>query len=222
MKKANLIMLGAPGSGKGTRAVALSEILGSIQVATGDIFRANIKGGTELGKLAKKYIDSGALVPDEITAAMVRDRLSQQDAKSKGFILDGFPRTIPQAEELDAILSEIGTEISAVLYLEVPDEEIIRRTSGRMICRNCQAPFHKLYSPPKIEGVCDKCGGELYVREDDKPETVKKRLETYRENTLPLVDFYAKRGVLKILPPEMSKGGVVSDMEKLAGELGLL
>ncbi len=221
MKKANLIMLGAPGSGKGTRAVALCEVLNVVQVATGDLFRNNIKSGTELGKLAKSYIDKGELVPDEVTASMVKDRLQQPDCKN-GFILDGFPRTVKQADMLDEILAQLGEKISHVIYLDVPDEEIVRRISGRLICEKCQAPYHKIYSPSKVEGVCDKCGGKLYQRDDDKPETVKKRLEVFRENTFPLVEYYTKKGLIVKLPPELSKDGAVADMRKLSKELGLL
>ena len=179
MKKANLIMLGAPGSGKGTRAVALCEVLGIVQVSTGDLFRYNIKQDTELGKLAKSYINKGELVPDDVTAAMVKDRLKNPDT-ANGFILDGFPRTIAQAEMLDKILEELGEKISYVIYLNVPDSEIIRRISGRLICSDCQTPYHKEFNPPKKENVCDKCGGKLYTRDDDKPETVQKRLEHFR------------------------------------------
>ena len=214
-------MLGAPGSGKGTRAVALCEVLNVVQVATGDLFRNNIKSGTELGKLAKSYIDKGELVPDEVTASMVKDRLQQPDCKN-GFILDGFPRTVKQADMLDEILSQLGEKISHVIYLDVPDEEIVKRISGRLICEKCQAPYHKIYSPSKVEGVCDKCGGKLYQRDDDKPETVKKRLEVFRENTFPLVEYYTKKGLVVKLPPELSKDGAVADMRKLSKELGLL
>ncbi len=221
MKKANLIMLGAPGSGKGTRAVALCEVLNVVQVATGDLFRNNIKGGSELGKLAKSYIDKGELVPDEVTANMVKDRLQQPDTE-KGFILDGFPRTIKQAEILENILKELGEEITAVIFLDVPDEEIVKRISGRVICEKCQAPYHKEYSPSKVEGVCDKCGGKLYTRDDDKPETVLNRLEVFRKNTFPLVEFYEKKGLIVRIPPELSSEGAVSDMRKLSQELGLL
>ncbi|MBO5254447.1 MAG: adenylate kinase [Opitutales bacterium] len=221
MKKANLIMLGAPGSGKGTRAVALCEVLNVVQVATGDLFRNNIKSGTELGKLAKSYIDKGELVPDEVTASMVKDRLQQPDTE-KGFILDGFPRTIKQAEMLENILKELNEEITAVIYLDVADEEIVKRISGRVICEKCQAPYHKEFSPSKVEGICDKCGGKLYTRDDDKPETVINRLEVFRKNTFPLVDFYEKKGLVVRIPAELSKEGAVSDMRKLSQELGLL
>ena len=221
MKKSNLIMLGAPGSGKGTRAVALCEVLGIVQVATGDLFRNNLKGGTELGKLAKSYMDKGELVPDDVTAAMVKDRLLQPDVK-KGFVLDGFPRTVKQADMLEEILSQIGEKISTVIYLDVPDEEIIKRISGRMVCEKCQTPYHKTFTPPKTEGVCDKCGGKLYTRDDDKPETVKKRLDVFRSTTFPLVEYYRNKGLLVTIPPELSANGAVSDMRELAQKLELL
>ncbi len=221
MKKTNLIMLGAPGSGKGTRAVALCEVLNVIQVATGDLFRNNIKEQTKLGKLAKSYIDKGELVPDEVTASMVKDRLQQPDA-AKGFILDGFPRTIKQAEMLEKILADLGEKISAVVYLDVPDEKIIERISGRVICEKCQAPYHKVFSPSKVEGVCDKCGGKLYTRPDDKPETVKKRLEVFRTTTFPLVDFYRDKGLLVTIPSELSAAGAVADMRELSKKLGFI
>ena len=221
MKKTNLIMLGAPGSGKGTRAVALCEVLNVIQVATGDLFRNNIKEQTKLGKLAKSYIDKGELVPNEVTASMVKDRLQQPDA-AKGFILDGFPRTIKQAEMLEKILADLGEKISAVVYLDVPDEKIIERISGRVICEKCQAPYHKVFSPSKVEGVCDKCGGKLYTRPDDKPETVKKRLEVFRTTTFPLVDFYRDKGLLVTIPSELSAAGAVADMRELSKKLGFI
>jgi len=221
MKKANLIMLGAPGSGKGTRAVALCEVLGIVQIATGDLFRNNLKNNTELGKLAKSYMDKGELVPDDVTAAMVEERLSHPDAE-KGFVLDGFPRTIRQAQMLDGMLKKLGREISAVICLDVPDSEIIKRISGRMVCEKCHAPYHKIFTPPKAEGVCDKCGGKLYTRDDDKPETVEKRLQVYRSTTLPLVDFYKARGLVVQLPPELSAAGAVADMRELSKKLGFI
>ena len=214
-------MLGAPGSGKGTRAVAICEVLGIVQVATGDLFRHNLKNDTELGKLAKSYMDKGELVPDDVTAAMVKDRLMQADTE-KGFVLDGFPRTLKQAEMLDDILKEMNREITAVVYLDVADEEIVKRISGRMVCEKCQAPYHKEYTPPKTEGVCDKCGGALYTRDDDKPETVQKRLNVYRTTTLPLVDFYEKKNLIVKIAPELSSAGAVADMRELCKEIGLI
>lgn len=221
MKKANIIMLGAPGSGKGTRAVALCEVLNIVQVATGDLFRFNLKNKTELGLLAKTYMDKGELVPDGITADMVKQRLSEPDAKN-GFVLDGFPRSIGQAEMLDKILEDIGESISAVFYLDVPDDEIIRRISGRIICKDCQTPYHKEFNPPKVDGVCDKCGGQLFIRDDDKPETVKKRLDVFKSSTKPLVDFYSKRGLIVKLPSELSASGAVADMRELSKKLGFI
>ena len=221
MKKANIIMLGAPGSGKGTRAVALCEVLNIVQVATGDLFRFNLKNKTELGLLAKTYMDKGELVPDGITADMVKQRLSEPDAKN-GFVLDGFPRSIGQAEMLDKILEDIDESISAVFYLDVPDDEIIRRISDRMICKDCQTPYHKEFNPPKVDGVCDKCGGQLFIRDDDKPETVKKRLDVFKSSTKPLVDFYSKRGLIVKLPSELSASGAVADMRELSKKLGFI
>ena len=221
MKKANIIMIGAPGSGKGTRAVALCEVLNIVQVATGDLFRFNLKNKTELGLLAKTYMDKGELVPDGITADMVKQRLSEPDAKN-GFVLDGFPRSIGQAEMLDKILEDIGESISAVFYIDVPDDEIIRRISGRMICKDCQTPYHKEFNPPKVDGVCDKCGGQLFIRDDDKPETVKKRLDVFKSSTKPLVDFYSKRGLIVKLPSELSASGAVADMRELSKKLGFI
>jgi len=221
MKKANLIILGAPGSGKGTRAVALCEVLGIVQVATGDLFRHNLKNGTPLGKLAKTYMDKGELVPDDITAAIVKDRLAQPDA-SKGFILDGFPRTIRQAETLEKILEQSGEKIAAVLYVDVPDEVIIKRVAGRVVCEKCSAPYHTEFNPPKVAGICDKCGGRLYTRDDDKIETVKKRLDVFRSTTFPLVDYYAKKNLVVKIPSEFSKAGAISDMRELSKKLGIL
>ncbi len=191
----NIIFLGPPGSGKGTQAAILEEKLGFVHVASGDLFRYNLKNRTELGLLAEKYMNAGQLVPDDVTVAMVRERLQQSDV-TNGVIFDGFPRTKPQAEALDAMLKELDTHIDKVLYLNVPDEEIISRLSGRWICRECQATFHKIYNPFT---TCpeEKCNGEhLYQREDDKPETVRARLQVYHEQTSPLVDYYRDKGLL--------------------------
>ena len=186
-----LILLGAPGAGKGTQSAKISEKYNIPAIATGDILRGAIKEGTELGLSAKSYMDAGKLVPDDVVVGIIRDYLST-DACKNGFILDGFPRSIPQAEALDTM----GVKIDVVLSIEVPDEKIIARMSGRRVCRGCGASYHVEYIPSKVEGVCDKCGGELYVRDDDKAETVANRLKTFHTQTEPLKDFYAEKGIL--------------------------
>lgn len=221
MSKINLIMLGAPGSGKGTRASALCEILNIVQVSTGDLFRHNIKNGTQLGKLADSFIKKGELVPDAITADMVADRLTASDV-ANGFILDGFPRNLVQADMLEEILQKRGEKITAVLSLNVSEEEILKRISGRLVCKTCQSSFHKIYNPPAKEGVCDKCGGELFIRDDDKEETVKNRMKVFTENTLPLVDYYTEKGILLELPSEITEAGVASDMLAFAKKQGFV
>ncbi|ADL42168.1 adenylate kinase [Caldicellulosiruptor obsidiansis OB47] len=193
-----LILLGAPGAGKGTQAEYLSKRFSIPHISTGDILRENVKNETELGKKAKEYMDKGLLVPDEIVIEIVKDRISKEDCKN-GFLLDGFPRTIAQAEALDKVLQELGQKIDKVLDIEVPDEKILERMSGRRICKNCGASFHVIYRPPQKEGVCDVCGGELYQREDDKEETVKKRLEVYHAQTQPLIDYYKAKGLLVVV-----------------------
>ncbi len=190
-----LIILGAPGSGKGTTATVLREKYDLAHISTGDIFRANIKNGTELGIEAKSYIDKGALVPDSVTIRMVEDRLSQDDVKN-GYILDGFPRTLAQAEALDEILAKNGSSIDAVLSIVVDDEIIKDRVSSRRVCEKCGASFNVRFKPTKVEGICDECGGNVIQRADDKAETVAARLKTYYENTKPLVDFYEARGLI--------------------------
>ena len=194
MKK--IIMLGAPGAGKGTQAKQIAAKYGIPHISTGDIFRANIKNGTELGKKAKEYMDQGLLVPDELTCDLVMDRISQEDCKD-GFVLDGFPRTIPQAEALDAALEKKGDKMDYAIDIEVEDENIIRRMSRRRACLNCGATYHVVTIPPKKEGICDVCGSELVLRDDDQPETVKKRLDVYHEQTQPLIDYYKKQNILK-------------------------
>ena len=191
-----IIMLGAPGAGKGTQAKMIAEKYGVPHVSTGDIFRANIKNGTELGKEAKQYMDQGLLVPDELTVRILLDRVAQDDCKN-GYVMDGFPRTIPQAEVLDSELSKLGDHIDYAIDVDVPDENIIKRMSGRRACLTCGATYHIEHVPPKTEGICDKCGSELVLRDDDKPETVKNRLNVYHEQTQPLIDFYTNKGVLK-------------------------
>lgn len=191
-----LIMLGAPGAGKGSQAISLSEKFSIPHISTGDIFRANIKAGTELGKKAKEYIDQGLLVPDTLTCDIVVDRIHQEDCKN-GFILDGFPRTIPQAECLDEALKKTNETIDYAIDLEVEDDVIINRMGGRRCCLQCGATYHIVNMPPKKENVCDRCGNELILRDDDTPETVKKRLTVYHEQTAPLIAYYKKQNILE-------------------------
>ena len=191
-----IIMLGAPGAGKGTQAKMIADKYGVPHITTGDIFRANIKNGTELGMEAKKYMDQGLLVPDELTVRILLDRVAQDDCKN-GYVLDGFPRTIPQAEVLDSELTKLGDHIDYAINVDVPDENIVKRMSGRRACLTCGATYHIEHVPPKKEGICDVCGSELVLRDDDKPETVKNRLNVYHEQTQPLIDFYTEKGVLK-------------------------
>lgn len=191
-----IIMLGAPGAGKGTQAKRIAEKFGIPHISTGDIFRANIKNGTELGNKAKVYMDQGLLVPDELVVDLVVDRVKQADCE-KGYILDGFPRTIPQAEALDAALAAIGEKVDYAVNVEVPDSDIVERMSGRRACLNCGATYHIVNIPTKVEGICDTCGSEIVLREDDKPETVLKRLEVYHNQTQPLIEYYSKQGILK-------------------------
>ena len=191
-----IIMLGAPGAGKGTQAKMIAEKYQIPHVSTGDIFRANIKNGTELGKEAKKYMDQGQLVPDELTVKILLDRVAQADC-ANGYVLDGFPRTIPQAEVLDAALTKLGDKIDYAINVDVPDENIVRRMSGRRACLSCGATYHIEHIPPKKEGICDVCGQPLVLRDDDKPETVLNRLKVYHDQTQPLIDFYTAKGVLK-------------------------
>ena len=190
-----IIMLGAPGAGKGTQAKMIADKYGVPHISTGDIFRANIKNGTELGMEAKKYMDQGLLVPDELTVRILLDRVAQDDCKN-GYVLDGFPRTIPQAEVLDSELTKLGDHIDYAINVDVPDENIVKRLSGRRACLTCGATYHIEHVPPKKEGICDVCGSELVLRDDDKPETVKNRLNVYHEQTQPLIDFYTEKGVL--------------------------
>lgn len=191
-----IVMLGAPGAGKGTQAKMISEKYAVPHISTGDIFRANIKNGTELGKKAKEYMDQGKLVPDELTCDLVVDRIAQDDAKD-GYVLDGFPRTIPQAEALTNALKERGEKLDFAIDIEVPDENIVNRMSGRRACVDCGGTFHIKYNPTKVEGVCDLCGGKLTLRDDDKPEVVADRLRVYHEQTQPLIEYYTKEGILK-------------------------
>jgi adenylate kinase len=191
----NIIFLGPPGAGKGTQAKILIERYVIPQISTGDMLREHVAKGTELGVKAKEYMEKGQLVPDEIILGMVKERLSQEDAQ-KGFILDGFPRTVAQAEALDKILEEMGKKIEYVLALIVPDEELVTRLTGRRTCKNCGMMYHIKFKPPKVEGKCDSCGGELYQRPDDNEETVRNRLKVYHNQTAPLIEYYRKKGVL--------------------------
>ncbi|MCJ7834714.1 adenylate kinase [Cuneatibacter sp. NSJ-177] len=190
-----IVMLGAPGAGKGTQAKMLADQYAIPHISTGDIFRANIKEGTELGKKAKEFIDAGALVPDELTVDLVMDRIDHEDCK-KGYILDGFPRTINQAEKLTEALGVKGGDIDYAVNVDVPDEAIVERMAGRRMCPNCGASYHVVNIPPKKDGICDRCGEELITRKDDQPETVKKRLAVYHEQTRPLYDYYKEKGLV--------------------------
>jgi len=210
-----LVLVGPPGAGKGTQAEFISAHLSVPKISTGDIFRANVSQGTPLGREAKKFMDAGDLVPDEITVGMVRDRLAEDDA-GKGFLLDGFPRNVPQARTLDDLLLEAGTPLDVVLELVVDDDEVVRRLSGRRTCRNCGHIWHVDFDPPSVEGVCDSCGGELFQRDDDKPETVRHRLEVYRVQTEPLIGFYREAGKLVAID---ALGAVEDVTERAIGAL---
>lgn len=190
-----IIMLGAPGAGKGTQAKKVAKKYNIPHISTGDIFRANIKEGTELGKRAKEYMDKGELVPDDITIGMLLDRIHKADCKD-GFVLDGFPRTIPQAKSLSEALSKLNEKIDYAINIDVPDDSIITRMSGRRACLSCGSTYHIKYSAPKEENICDNCGSELVIRDDDKPETVKKRLDVYHKQTQPLIDYYDNENIL--------------------------
>ncbi len=214
----NLILLGPPGSGKGTQAKLIVEKYGIPQISTGDMLREAVAKGTELGKIAKKYMDAGQLVPDEVVIGIVKERLQEPDCE-KGFILDGFPRTIPQAEALDKILEELGKKIDAVINIQVPEEEVVKRIVNRRTCRKCGAVYHLIYNPPKEDNKCDKCGGELYQRDDDKEETVRQRYKVYKEQTEPLVEYYAKKGVLYNIDGTKSIEEVFNEIDKILQKL---
>lgn len=216
-KKMKIIMLGAPGAGKGTQAKMIAAKYDIPHISTGDIFRANIKNGTELGKKAKEYMDAGNLVPDELVVDLVIDRFKDDDC-ANGYVLDGFPRTIPQAEALDAALSKIGESIDYVIDVDVPDANIIKRMGGRRTCPSCDSIYHVDHMPPKVEGKCDKCGGDLIIREDDKEETVKNRLAVYHEQTQPLKDYYDKQGIVHSVDGTIDRKDVFAMIEKILGE----
>ena len=211
-----IVMLGAPGAGKGTQADKIAEKYNIPHISTGDIFRSNIKAGTELGKKAKSFIDQGLLVPDEVTIGMLLDRIHEADCEN-GYILDGFPRTIPQAESLTAALKENGEAIDFALDVEVPDANIVNRMAGRRACLKCGATYHTEFAAPKKEGICDKCGSELVLRDDDKPETVQKRLEVYHEQTHLLIDYYKKKGVLHAIDGTLSMETVFKNIVDILG-----
>ena len=213
-----IVLLGPPGAGKGTQASVLAERLGIAHVASGDLFREALAQGTELGLLAKSYMERGALVPDDVTTAMVMERLSRPDC-SRGAILDGFPRTIGQAKALDEALAQRGQAVDKVLYINVSSEELLRRLSGRLICKSCQASFHQITRPPKRDGVCDECGGELYQRADDAPDTVRERLEVYFAQTEPLVRYYREAGKLIEINGEQSITKVQEDLLRALGDI---
>ena len=212
-----IIMLGAPGAGKGTQAKKIAEKYGIPHISTGDIFRANIKNNTELGKKAKEYIDQGLLVPDELTLDLIMDRLSQADT-TKGYVLDGFPRTIPQAEALTEALKGKNEEIDYAVNVEVPDEVIVNRMSGRRACLACGGTYHVQFNPTKVDGICDACGGDLILRDDDKPETVTKRLEVYHNQTKPLIDYYTKAGKVVEVDGTLDVADVFAAIIKILGE----
>jgi len=206
-----VILLGAPGAGKGTQAVLISEKLGLAHIASGDLFRQEQDSGSELGKIAKTYMEKGLLVPDEVTVRMILGRIAAPDC-AKGFLLDGFPRTLEQAKALDQALAEEGKSIDSVLYIKVSTEELLRRLSGRWICRNCQVPYNIVELPPKVPGKCDYCGGELYQRPDDSEETARKRLDVYFAQTMPLIEYYTEAGKLVEIEGEKGIEGVAQDL----------
>ena len=212
-----IVMLGAPGAGKGTQAEMISEKYGIPHISTGDIFRANIKNGTELGMKAKAYMDEGKLVPDELTVELLLDRVAADDCAG-GYVLDGFPRTIPQADVLTEALARSGEKVDFAINVDVPDANIVRRMSGRRACLNCGATYHIEHIPPKQEGICDKCGHELVQRDDDKPETVQNRLNVYHAQTQPLIEYYEKTGVLRNVDGTQDMEKVFSDIVKLLEE----
>ena len=206
-----IIMLGAPGAGKGTQAKKIASKYGIPHISTGDIFRANIKNGTELGKKAKVYMDQGLLVPDELVVDLIMDRFQEADCQD-GYVLDGFPRTIPQAKALDDALAKNNDAMEYAIDVDVPDENIVNRMSGRRACVGCGGTYHLVTIPPKVEGICDTCGAELILREDDKPETVQNRLKVYHDQTQPLIDYYQGKGILKTVDGTKSPEAVMVDI----------
>lgn len=214
----NIILMGLPGAGKGTQASEIIKKYPIPHISTGDMFRKAIKDETELGKEAKSYMDRGELVPDEVTVGIVKERISEDDAK-KGFLLDGFPRTIEQAEALNSILEELGRTIDAVVNIEVPEEELMNRLTGRRICETCGTTYHLVFNPPKVEGICDINGGKLYQREDDNPETVANRLEVNVKQSKPILEFYNQKGLLKNIDGSKHIDEVTSDVIEILESL---
>lgn len=211
-----LVLLGAPGAGKGTQAKKLIEKYGIPQISTGDLLRAAVSAGTQLGKEAKSYMDKGELVPDRVVLGMVEERLKQDDCK-KGYILDGFPRNVAQAEALDKMLSGLGMALDAALSVDVPFDDLMKRLTGRRTCKSCGQMYNVYFNPPKKEGICDKCGGELFQRDDDKEETIKKRLEVYNSQTAPLIEYYGKKGILKSVKGTGSIDEIFNNICKVLG-----
>ena len=213
----NIVLLGPPGAGKGTQAELIVEKYGIPQISTGDIFRSNIKNGTELGKKAKEYMDRGDLVPDELVVDLVKDRIAQDDC-AEGFMLDGFPRTVFQAEELDKIMEARGLKINAVLNIDVKPEKLVKRIAGRRVCKACGATYNVDYKPPVKEGICDKCGGEVYQRADDTEETVQNRIQVYFSQTAPLIDYYQKSDVIANINGDQAEDTVFAEIVSVLGE----
>lgn len=214
----NLVLMGLPGAGKGTQAEKIVEKYNIPHISTGDMFRAAMSEGTELGLKAKSFMDKGELVPDEVTIGIVRERLSKDDCQ-KGFLLDGFPRTVAQAEALDAMLAGMDKKIDYVIYVDVDQEILMERLTGRRICKSCGATYHLVFNPPTVDGVCDRCGGELYQRADDNSETVQNRLEVNKKQTKPLLDFYESKGYLRNINGQQDIEKVFADIDELLGGL---
>lgn len=212
----NIILIGPPGAGKGTQAKRMIDRLGVPQISTGDMFRAAVKEGTPMGKKAKEYMDKGALVPDDVVIGVVKERFQKPDAK-KGFVLDGFPRTLEQAKALDNLLSDMGTKLDHVVVIEVPDDNLVGRLTGRRTCRGCGYMHHIKFDPPKKDGVCDKCSGELYLRDDDKESTIRERLTTYHGQTSPLIDYYSKANIVRKIDGTKSMEDVQKSITKAIG-----
>jgi adenylate kinase len=219
MTQFNLILLGPPGAGKGTQAGRIVAEYGIPHISTGDILRSAVKNQTPMGLEAKKFMDAGELVPDSVVIGIVKDRLQEPDT-AKGFLMDGFPRTIPQAEALDEALEGLGRAVSKTVVILVDEEDLVRRLTGRRICRSCQAPFHVMFNPPKVENVCDVCGGELYQRDDDTEATVRNRLEVYRSQTEPLIEYYDRQGVVARIDGAQAPEAVYKDIRAALGPAG--